>query len=155
MKKIHYIIIGLFVILLLLDQVTKIVFVNSNVEVIPNILNFTYTENTGGAFGIGSGNILTVIFTNIVVIGIIIKFMINQKDNLDNLTYIILTIILTGGIGNFIDRIFKGHVVDFIDITAITNFPNFNLADMYIVCGWIILAFIFAKNTIRIRNEIK
>lgn len=89
------------------------------------------------------------------MLGIIIKFMINQKDNIDNITYIILTVILSGGVGNCIDRIFRGHVVDFIDITEIINFPKFNLADIYIVCGWIMLAFIFAKNTVKIRKEIK
>jgi len=47
MKKIHYIIIGLFVILLLLDQSTKIIFANSNIQIIPNVLRVTYTENTG------------------------------------------------------------------------------------------------------------
>ena len=155
MKKIHYIIIILFVILLSLDQITKIVFINKNIDIIPNILKLTYTENTGGAFGVGNGNILTFIFTNIIVLGIIVKFMITQKDNLDNITYIILTIILSGGVGNFIDRIFRGHVIDFIDITEIINFPKFNLADIYIVCGWIILAFIFAKNTVKIRKEVK
>lgn len=154
MKKIHYVMIVLFIILLLIDQATKIVFTNNNIEIIPGILKFTYTENTGGAFGIGNGNIVTFIFTNIVVLGIIIKFMINQKDNLDNITNIVLTIILAGGVGNFIDRLFRGHVVDFIDITGIINFPKFNLADIYIVCGWIVLAFIFAKNTIKIRKEI-
>ena len=154
MKKIHYIIIVLFIILLLLDQITKIIFTNNNIEIIPHILKFTYTENTGGAFGIGNGNILTFVFTNIIVLGIIVKFMINQKENLDNITYIILTAILAGGVGNLIDRLFRGHVVDFIDITGLINFPKFNLADIYIVCGWIFLAFIFAKNTIEIRKEI-
>ena len=47
MKKIHYIIIALFIILLLLDQITKIIFTNNNVIIIPNVLKFTYTENTG------------------------------------------------------------------------------------------------------------
>ena len=154
MKKIHYIIIVLFIILLILDQITKIVFTDNNIEIIPNVLKFTYTENTGGAFGIGSGNIVTFVFTNIIVLGIIIKFMISQKDNLDNITYIVLTTILAGGVGNFIDRIFRGHVVDFIDITGIINFPKFNLADIYIVCSWIVLAFVFARNTVRIRKEI-
>ena len=155
MKKIHYIIIVLFIILLILDQTTKILFTNSNIEVIPNVLKFTYTENTGGAFGIGNGNIITFIFTNLVVLGIIVKFMINQSENLDNITYIVLTTVLAGGFGNVIDRIFRGYVVDFIDITEIINFPKFNLADIYIVCGWVVLAFVFAKNTIEIRKEIK
>ena len=154
MKKIHYIIIILFIILLLLDQVSKILCINKDINVIPNVLSFTYTENTGGAFGIGSGNIVTFIFTNIVVLGIIIKFMINQKDNIDDFTNILLTVILAGGIGNFIDRLFRGYVIDFIDITGIINFPRFNLADIYIVCGWVVLAFVFAKNTIKIRKEI-
>ena len=87
------------------------------------------------------------------MLGIIIKFMINQKDNIDNITYIVLTTVLAGGFGNLIDRIFRGHVVDFIDITDVINFPKFNFADIYIVCGWIALAFIFAKNTLEIRGD--
>ncbi|MBR6504911.1 MAG: signal peptidase II [Clostridia bacterium] len=50
MKKIHYIIIVLFLILLILDQTTKILFMNKNIEIIPNVLKFTYTENTGRGF---------------------------------------------------------------------------------------------------------
>ena len=49
--------------------------------------------------------------------------------------------------GNFIDRVFRGQVVDFIEIFPETHFPVFNLADVYIVVGWVILAFCFAKYT--------
>ena len=83
------------------------------------------------------------------------KYLKFTSTCIDNITNIVLTFILAGGIGNFVDRIFKGHVVDFIDITEFLNFPKFNLADIYIVCGWIMLAFIFAKNTVKIRKEIK
>ena len=81
----------------------------------------------------------------------------NYRDLMDPIYFKVFlrSIILAGGFGNFIDRIFRGHVVDFIDITEIINFPKFNLADIYIVCGWIVLAFIFAKNTVRVRREIK
>lgn len=50
MKKIHYIIIVLFIILLSLDQITKILYTNNNAQIIPNILKFTYTENKGRSF---------------------------------------------------------------------------------------------------------
>lgn len=49
--------------------------------------------------------------------------------------------------GNFIDRIFRGQVIDFIEIFPSTHFPLFNLADIYIVVGWVILAFLFAMYT--------
>ncbi|MBO5479286.1 MAG: signal peptidase II [Clostridia bacterium] len=49
--------------------------------------------------------------------------------------------------GNFIDRIFRGQVIDFVEIFPKTHFPVFNLADVYIVVGWVILAFSFAKYT--------
>ena len=60
--------------------------------------------------------------------------------------------VLAGGFGNLIDRIFRGFVVDFIDVSELINFPNFNFADIFIVLGWILLALFFAMyaNNVRI-----
>ena len=74
------------------------------------------------------------------MLGIIIKFMINQKDNIDNITYIILTVILSGGVGNCIDRIFRGYVVDFIDVRCFDFwYWIFNVADSAICVGAVLL----------------
>lgn len=138
-----------FVLLLIVDQITKglIVKNNVNMSLIPNILEIQTVQNTGGAFGVGVGNTGMFIITNLIVLGLIIRFIYLQKDFMDRITLYSLFAILAGGFGNLIDRLVRGFVVDFINIFPITNFPKFNLADCYITIGWIILAFVFANYT--------
>lgn len=141
-KKIILIIAG--VIIFIIDQITKALLIEKNFIIIPNILDFTYTKNTGAAFGIGSNNIFFIILVNVVILGFIIKFLKGRKEDVDFKILISLVLILTGGIGNLVDRIFRGYVVDFIDIN-IFNFPNFNIADISITLGIIILMFCVLK----------
>ena len=70
--------------------------------------------------------------------------MISQKDKLTKPVVIYLSFIIAGGISNVIDRIFKGAVFDFIKVG---NFPVFNLADTFIVCGWLLFVINFIKYT--------
>lgn len=126
----------IFVILLVIDQISKIIAINTNVNItiIDNILNFKLIFNKGIAFGIGQGkNIGTFVVTNIIVLGIIIRFIWLQKERIDALTMCSLFIILAGGAGNFIDRLFRGQVVDFIEVFPNIHFPIFNIADICIV----------------------
>ncbi|MCI9016992.1 MAG: signal peptidase II, partial [Clostridia bacterium] len=115
--------------------------------IIPNILEIERVKNTGGAFGIGQNNTTTFIITNIIVLGIIIRLIVFQKDKLDKKTLITLLVILSGGFGNLIDRIFRGYVIDFINLFPNIHFPKFNFADIYITIGWIFLALILAQYT--------
>lgn len=137
--------------LLIIDQITKIIVLENNVSlvIIPNVLEVQAVKNTGGAFGVGEGNILMFIISNIVVLGLIIRFIYLQKDYMDKMTLYSLFVVLAGGFGNFIDRIFRGFVVDFINILPSINFPKFNFADVYITIGWIIFAFVFALYSFR------
>ena len=132
-KKIK-LMIFLIIIFLLLDQLSKILAINFN-----NLkLGFIQIENVyndGIAFGMNSGNLSNAILV-FLVICIIINFVYNKKEKLDNKTAIALSMVISGGIGNLIDRIFRGGVFDFIKIW---NFPVFNLADCFIVVGWILL----------------
>ena len=96
-------------------------------------MKFTYVENTGGAFGIGSNSLIAFILTNIIVIGIIIMLLIKKRDELSLTSIISASMIVAGGMGNLIDRIFRGHVIDYIDISPLFNYPVFNFADMCIV----------------------
>ena len=114
--------------------------INKNIEIIPNFFNITYTQNTGAAFGIGSINIILII-SILVVIGLIIV-LIKEKKHITN--YIPFVLILSGSIGNLIDRIFRGYVIDFLDFN-IFNFPNFNIADICIVVGIFILLYELIK----------
>jgi signal peptidase II len=147
-KKIIYTIL-LILILVILDQITKIIIFNIGQDfvIIPNILEIERVKNTGGAFGIGQNNTTTFIITNIIVLGIIIRLIVFQKDKLDKKTLITLLVILSGGFGNLIDRIFRGYVIDFINLFPNIHFPKFNFADIYITIGWIFLALILAQYT--------
>lgn len=88
---------------------------------------------------------MTFIITSLIVIGIIIRFMIVQKNEMDHKTICALSLIIAGGLGNLIDRIIRGYVVDFIDITPIISFPKFNIADIYIFIGCVLLAIFFGR----------
>lgn len=140
-------------ILLLLDQIIKCIVINNNFVLIPGFLNLTYTENTGIAFGLNENNVILIILVNIVILGIIIKFLKENMDKIDMLEFISLILVLVGGVGNLIDRIFRGHVIDFININLF-NFPVFNMADTYITVGAIILLIVIIKQFF-IKNESK
>ncbi len=138
------------VILLLLDQITKwyVCKTNINIEVIPNVFNLKLTFNNGIAFGIGqNSNIFTIIVPNIIVLGLIGRFIYLQKERMNLVTIYSLFAVIAGGIGNLIDRILRGFVIDFLSFFPEKNLPVFNLADIYLVIGWIILAFTFAYYT--------
>ncbi len=148
LKKIFIIVL----ILLLIDQITKFVFINKDIALIPGVLKFHTVQNRGGAFGIGQNSTFSFIVVNIIVLGIIIKFINMQANQIDKKTGFAISMVLAGGFSNLIDRIFKGFVVDFIDVSELINFPNFNFADVFIVLGWILLALFFAMyaNNVRI-----
>lgn len=137
MKLKHYII---GVLIIIIDQLSKVLIIDKNISIIPNFLEFNYTQNTGGAFGIGKINFI-LISSILIIIGIIV-FLIKENKNITN--YIPFFMLLSGSIGNLIDRVFRGYVIDFIDIN-ILNFPNFNMADISIVFGITGLLYIMFK----------
>lgn len=106
---------------------------------IDNFLNFTYSENTGGPFGIGQDNTIGFILISIIIIAIIIHFIVAQRERIDKIASIALSFMLAGGFSNLIDRILRGAVIDYMDITTVLNFPIFNLSDILVITGWILL----------------
>lgn len=140
-----FIIIILFI---LIDQITKNMIIKiiekKSILIISEFIKLELVKNSGGAFGIGEGNITMFIITNFIVLGVIIRFLITQKDQMDQKTKIVLSIILAGGFSNLIDRILRGYVVDYVKIG---EFPVFNIADCLIVIGWISFCLITAKYT--------
>ncbi len=108
-------------------------------QVLGDVLIFQYSENTGAAFGIFQGmTSLLSIFTAILIVGLLVLLF--MKKITHPLAVWSVSMIIAGGIGNLIDRIFRGFVVDFIYFTPI-NFPIFNLADTVVVVGEILLVF--------------
>lgn len=144
-KKIDILII-ISITIILLDQFTKfliIKFVKDSLKIIPRILEIEIIKNTGVAFGMGSGNIKNIFITLIFLI-LIINF-INKQFKLINIkTMFALSLMFAGGISNLIDRIVRGGVLDFIKIST---FPIFNIADISIVIGWILLIINIVKFT--------
>lgn len=148
-KKILFIIISA---ILLIDQLTKIIILNVINElkiVIPKLLEIEIVKNVGIAFGLNNGN-LKNIFITIIILIMIINFIIKQKENIDKNTMLALSLILGGGMSNLIDRIFRGGIIDFIKVST---FPIFNIADIAIVSGWILLIVCVLKFCAKKDNE--
>lgn len=140
----------IFVLLLaVIDIIVKIVVLQlqPNFTIIPNGLRIIVTENMGTAWGMGESSLLNVIVSNVIVLGIILKFIQFQKDRIDRKTLLSLSLILAGGISNLFERLVHGMVTDYIQFFPQYNFPVFNLADLYVICGWVMFAAILAYIT--------
>ena len=121
----------------ILDQVTKHIVVSNmllgqTVPVIKDVFHFTYVQNTGAAFSILKDNMtLFYIITPIALAAFI--YMIIKERSGNKFQLILLGGIVGGTIGNFIDRVVNGYVVDFIDCRFI-DFAVFNVADIFLTC---------------------
>ena len=153
MDKIRPYIVTILVILALigLDLVLKIIVPKEEIVLIPNVIKITYTQNTGGAFSIGSGNIGPLIAITFIIITFAIRFLVTHIKTANKITIFSLCLIIAGGIGNLLNRIFMGYVIDYINIEDLFKFPVFNLADIYIVLGWI--AFVIITITYSFKNK--
>ncbi len=156
-KKLVKIIIGI-VILILLDFLTKVLIIhsfnlNEGIIIINNFLKFIYIRNTGAAFGIlGKSTILLVIIT-VALLTYLIFEIIKSKSNLNTFAYLL---IISGAIGNLIDRIFRGYVIDFISFTLFgREMAIFNIADIYITFGIILFIYNVFKEDRNERNNRK
>lgn len=149
-KNKKVLLISIFIICLVaIDQITKFFIVGYEKNIINDFLKICIVQNYGGAFGVGQTGTMTFIITNVIVIGIIIRFMHMQEKQIDKRTYFALSLIIAGAIANLIDKLFKGYVVEFIVIKSLA----FNFADVLIVLGWILLALFFATYTYKIKNK--
>lgn len=131
---------------LILDRLSKIYAINNFIEnpIKSQIINFTYLENRGAAFGIlQDKRIFFLLITVAIVLYLIYYFIKNYKNN-PLILNIALSFIISGALGNFYDRAFNGYVVDFIEF-AFINFPIFNIADILVTigCGLAIIYILF------------
>jgi signal peptidase II len=136
---------ALFVAVLLLDQISKFLihfnfYLYESVSIIPRVLNFTYIRNEGIAFGINfPGSKIFFIIIPIVITYYLYRLL-KDKDFQDYHSQLGLTLIISGAIGNIIDRIFRGYVVDFIDFYwGNYHWYVFNIADSSVTVGMILL----------------
>lgn len=107
------------------------------IPIIEDVLHLSYVENRGAAFGIMQDKrAFMIIFTAVVLLAVLAFLIFNKTNN--KLLFWTLGLIIGGGVGNLIDRIFNGYVVDYIDFRLI-NFAVFNFADCCVVVGTILL----------------
>lgn len=134
-------------VLVIVDQITKNIALTNlkpieNTTFIKGFMDFTFVENRGAAFGILNGKTWLLLLLAVVIciiLIIIMKKLPHTKDYGYLKTSFVL--ILAGAVGNMIDRVVRGYVVDFFEFTFI-KFPVFNMADIYVVVGTIAMAFI-------------
>lgn len=130
----------LALIIILLDQLTKWMVVtkmalHEQIPIIEDLLYFTSHRNRGAAFGILQGQMWLFFIVTVIVVVFVIYY-INKHAKESKLLGISLGLVLGGAIGNFIDRLFRGEVVDFIDVYIFGyDFAIFNVADMALVIG--------------------
>ena len=133
----------LSLIFLIVDQISKILVVKfldlNSVTLIKNFFYLTYTNNTGAAFSILTDKRIFLVLVGIIIIILLIYYL--KKHQIKNtINKIAFALVIGGSIGNLIDRIIRGSVVDFIDIKIFSyNFPIFNLADTFITIGVLLL----------------
>lgn len=149
----------------LADQISKILIrqyllPGDSIEVLGDFVRFTFVYNQGGAFGIKLGNIIFYSVMSFAAAVIIIVYMIKTK-NTNKIVMAILAMVVGGAVGNFIDRVAYGQVVDFIDVNipdiripAISYFGGFelfrwyifNIADMALTVGLVgFIAYLLIK----------
>jgi signal peptidase II len=140
--------------IVLLDQVTKqqimqTMRLHESIPIIPNLFSLTYIRNPGAAFGLlaGSSNAFRMVFfglTSIFALGLLSTILVRMPEQ-DWVGRVSVAGILGGAIGNLIDRLRFGEVIDFLDV-YIENYhwPAFNVADSAITVGVIFLIFHFA-----------
>ncbi len=142
--KLYYLSLSIFIIFI--DQYTKYFVLNNSKTIINKnfiLFKLDFIKNYGAAFNILSGSRIFLSIIS-VIFSILLIYLILRKDSLKSLEYYAYSFILGGTIGNGVDRIIKGFVVDFINLNII-KFPVFNVSDISINIGFFLLIYSFFK----------
>lgn len=130
--------------LLMLDQFTKYLALTylkngNSMILIPGVFQLHYLENRGAAFGMMQGMKTWFVIGTILLLGIIIVlYLRSSMEKKYRWTRLVMILLASGAIGNLIDRLRLDYVVDFLYFELI-NFPVFNVADIYVSCGTVLL----------------
>ena len=135
------------VLLVAVDQITKYIALTQlkpigSVTFIGVFMGFTFVENRGAAFGIFSGKTWLLLVISIIICAVLVWAMTKMPKTKEyRKLRVTFVLILSGAVGNIIDRALRGYVVDFFEFTFI-KWPVFNMADIYVVVGTIVMAVI-------------
>ncbi len=127
----------------IIDQVSKVIVVTcmelyESIVIIPKLFSFTHIRNFGAAWGMFSESRWVFIAATSIAL-VILPIILYRCRRMHTLFSVSLSLIIGGAAGNMIDRVFLGYVVDFLEFTFI-DFPVFNIADVCIVIGTILMA---------------
>lgn len=146
---------------IILDQITKVIALNDLKPIVSHpfiegLLEFRFTTNPGIAFGMLGGKGWLFIPISSIAIIIVVFVLIYFRKKLSPLLSIALSMIAGGGVGNQIDRIFRGEVIDFLNFQFI-DFPIFNVADCFVTVGCVLagISVIFFDRWILFDNKDK
>jgi len=135
----------LAIFIIVFDQLTKYWVVGNigltdSIKIIPNIVDFVYVKNTGAAFSFLANKTYGIVLLSMIsiIFCIAVILFIAKKKPTNKLLLSSLALMFSGAVGNVIDRVVRGFVVDFIELTFI-NFPVFNVADIAITVGAVLL----------------
>lgn len=147
-KKLYVIDTVIVILLLAFDQFTKYLSVQKlmnkpAIVLIKGVLEFDYLENRGVAFGMMQNQKWFILLTTSLLLAVVLFILFKLPEGRKfTVLHFVLTAIIAGGIGNMIDRLRLGYVIDFISFVLI-DFPTFNVADCYIVCATIVMFIMF------------
>ena len=108
-----------------------------NISVLKNILQFSYYENDGAMMGMMSGKTVTMTVLAVICL-LLIGFVLFSGKIKFGVDYCCIILMISGGLGNIIDRIFRGYVIDYIEVLFI-DFYIFNFADCLVTCAAVIM----------------
>lgn len=149
---IPYLALLLSAVLVFIDQIIKVVIQDwlmpiKDYPLWDGVLHLTYLENRGMAFGMMQNQKWLLIGVTTVVLLVLVAMVILEKVK-SKPTLFTLAVIIGGGVGNLIDRVFRGYVIDYIYVKII-NFAIFNFADICVTCGTAVLLAILLVDTIK------
>ncbi len=137
------VLIAIVVLWVIADQVTKSLVSGQQMGAIfagpfLGLVDFRLVHNTGAAWGIFAGNTAVLGVFSLFVCVLLVAYYIWQRNEVNMLQTVGIALIIAGGIGNVIDRFIQGYVIDFIEF-AFIDFPVFNVADIGVTCGFVLL----------------
>ncbi len=149
MKNIIYLLLGMTALLGLdiLSKLYAVAHLQKPISLLPGILQLSLSYNTGIAFSIPVPQIITIVIAPLLIVAVSF-FLYKECDRKSLITHTIAALFIAGGLGNFLNRLTIGAVVDFIDFSF---WPSFNIADSYITIGVFLICLFYGK--IFIKNE--
>lgn len=136
---------GLSFIIVLIDQIIKFLIATKlnlyqSIILINPFLKITYLTNKGASWGILNNNVSFITIITAIFAIYFVKYIYSKKDQLNSFSLIATSFLFGGLMGNLIDRLFRGYVIDYLDVLIFKyNFPIFNFADSLIVIGTLLI----------------